>query len=157
TAEETARLERLVLDDQAALRLYVEYLHQHACLQWSAADPAFLAERPTPGRDSRRNLVARPPGPGPHPRVRRWLRSAAWLGAAAALLLAARLVLGRRGAAPPATVATLAGAKACKWDGGSVPTEIGARLPAGRLRLAEGLARIAFACGAEVTIEGPAE
>src|SRR5262245_54029676 len=111
TPDEAARLERLVLDDPVALRYYVEYLHQHACLQWSAADPAFLSARPTPGRDARRDLVERPPGPGPHPRVRRWLRSAAWLGAAAALLLAARLVLGPRGAAPPATVAMLAGAK----------------------------------------------
>ena len=54
-------------------------------------------------------------------------------------------------------MATLTGGKGCKWDGGSLPTEIGVRLPAGRLRLAEGLARFTFANGAEVTLEGPAE
>jgi hypothetical protein len=56
-----------------------------------------------------------------------------------------------------APVATLVSAKACKWDGATLPTEVGARLTAGRLRLAEGLARVVFDSGAEVTLEAPAD
>lgn len=152
TADQAERLERLVLSDPTALRLYVEYLHQHACLHWSAADPAFMAARPDAEAPDRAPAVT--PIDGARRSSWRWVRRAGWLSAAAALVLG--VWLGAR-SRPPAEVATLAGVKACKWDGGSVPTEIGAKLPAGRLRLAEGLARIAFACGAEVTLEGPAE
>jgi hypothetical protein len=55
------------------------------------------------------------------------------------------------------TVATLAGASGCKWDSGTLPTEEGARLGAGRLRLAEGIARITFDNGVTVTVEAPAD
>jgi hypothetical protein len=57
----------------------------------------------------------------------------------------------------PRPVATLTETKACRWSGGSLPTEVGAELRPGRLRLAEGLARVRFASGAEVTLEGPAD
>jgi hypothetical protein len=54
-------------------------------------------------------------------------------------------------------VATLADGKACKWESGTLPTEVGARLGRGRLRLAEGLAHVVFDSGAEVALEGPAD
>jgi ferric-dicitrate binding protein FerR (iron transport regulator) len=147
TADQLARLERIVLDDPKARRYYVEYLHQHACLHWSVAEPAFLAPRlPT-------DLV------GPTSR-RRWRRAAGWAaGAAAAALLVLAVGLALRSTAGQGTpsLAILVGGKACKWDSGTLPTEFGAKLPAGRLRLAEGLARIVFADGAEVSIEAPAD
>ncbi len=42
TPEEQERLEQMVLQSSEARRFYVAYLHQHATLQWSAADPTFL-------------------------------------------------------------------------------------------------------------------
>jgi hypothetical protein len=54
-------------------------------------------------------------------------------------------------------VAVLADGKGCKWEAGTLPTEVGARLGKGRLRLAEGLARLTFTNGAEVTLEAPAD
>lgn len=137
TAEQVQRLEQLVLDNAEARRFYVEYLHQHASLHWSAAGGAGADATPVPQRRTRSRLV-------------RW---AAGLATAAALLMGVWLLW----RPTPAAVATLADAKACKWDGGSLPTEIGARLGAGRLRLGEGLVRLVFNSGAEVTLEGPAD
>ena len=42
TPEQLRRLEELVLADAEARRFYVEYLHQHGSLQWSAAEPELL-------------------------------------------------------------------------------------------------------------------
>jgi ferric-dicitrate binding protein FerR (iron transport regulator) len=149
TAEQRDRLEEIVMRHPAARRYYVEYLHQHASLAWSMADPALLnvdqpAQRP-PLR------VHRPRRP-----LHRWLLTG---GLAAAVLIAAGLWFALRPSAVtvPPSVATLVSGKACKWEAGSLPTETGARLAAGRLRLAEGLARITFDSGAEVTLEAPAD
>lgn len=132
TADQAARLEAAVLTDPAARRFYAEYAALHAGLHWPAVHP------PTP----------------PRPR-RRWVgrRGLAGLALAAGVLLAVGLIADRE----PRPVATLTEAKACRWHGGSLPTEVGAELRPGRLRLAEGLARVRFASGAEVTLEGPAD
>jgi ferric-dicitrate binding protein FerR (iron transport regulator) len=154
--EQRRRLEEIVLSSPDARRFYVEYLHQHASLSWSGADPASGAESPVSA-----NRLRELPGPGlrelpggPHaPRSPRRKRVLVGTALAATLLLglgAWRLLL-------PSTFATLAEAKSCKWDGGTLPTEVGARLRSGRLRLAEGLVKIVFDSGAEVTIEGPAD
>jgi ferric-dicitrate binding protein FerR (iron transport regulator) len=140
TLAQRQRLEQLVFADAQARRFYVEYLHQHACLQWSVAD----------GQD-----------PGvirPVRNVRAGLRRAVTAFVVAACLLLAVgawlvFLLGNSSA----PVATLADGKACKWESGTLPTEIGTRLGRGRLRLAEGLARIVFDSGAEITLEGPAD
>jgi hypothetical protein len=79
------------------------------------------------------------------------------MAAAAALMLGVWLAVRSRGGQVPPLVARLSGTVGCKWGSGSLPTETGARLPAGRLRLVEGLARITFADGADVTLEGPAD
>ncbi len=137
TDTQRQRLEALVLADPEARRYYVEALHQHGSLQWSAGDPTLL---PLPA-------AAR------LPRKKPWLRRLA-VGAAAALLL---VVTAWSVSAAVAPVATLTASKDCRWDGGSLPTEEGASLGAGRLRLAEGVARLTFRNGAEVTIEAPAD
>lgn len=139
SAADTARLEALVLGSPAALRFYTTFAHQHAALTWSA-DPA----PDVPVRTERRVPV------------RGW-RTGVAVALAAGVLVAVGWFAapGTAGTAKP--VATLTAAKACKWDGGTLPTEEGARLGPGRLRLAEGVAKITFDTGAEVRLEGPAD
>ncbi len=48
-------------------------------------------------------------------------------------------------------------AKQCRWNAGTLPTELNAQLTAGRLRLAEGLATILLKSGVQLRIEGPAD
>ena len=55
---------------------------------------------------------------------------------------------------PP--LATLTAAANCLWRSTDLPTDVSARLAAGELELAEGLAEITFNSGARVTLEGPA-
>ncbi|MBY0523023.1 MAG: DNRLRE domain-containing protein [Gemmataceae bacterium] len=147
TPEQMRRLEELVLSDPTARRYYVEYLHQHGCLHWSP-----LAKDEPKTRQSGGDVLPATLGIRPFIRRRRVLISAL---AAACVLLGVGLWFNQRSSAP--TVATLTGGKSCKWDAGSLPTEEGAQLSAGRLRLAEGIARLTFANGAEITLEAPAE
>jgi hypothetical protein len=160
SAEQRARLEELVLGSLEARRLYVEYLHQHASLRWSVAEPQFLAtslpRSPSPAGPAPATILA------PARFHFRFRPAGAFAAVAAAALVALGIGLGLRWTQvdrdrPPAPFARLAEVKACKWDGGSLPTEVGARLGTGRLRLAEGLARIVFDHGAEVLLEGPAD
>lgn len=53
------------------------------------------------------------------------------------------------------TVATLTNVKHAKWASSSVPTVEGARISAGTLELAEGLATLVFDSGAQVVMEAP--
>ncbi len=53
-------------------------------------------------------------------------------------------------------VAILVTAVDCRWENGALPTEPGSRLSPGRLCLIQGIARIDFNQGAQVTLEGPA-
>jgi hypothetical protein len=153
TLEQTARLEQLVLGDHEMRRYYVEYVHQHSSLRWSAAEPALLGPRPPVVTEGRVDAPANFPR-----HAGRWNWPAAGgLVAAAALLVAMWIALRPPGDRSQPLVATLVDGKACKWEGGALPTELGARLPAGRLRLAEGVARLRFSEGAEVSVEAPAE
>lgn len=138
TAEEMARLESLVLASPAALRYYTEFAHQHAALTWTVASTS--TETPTL----------------PKPPVRRSLLP--WAVAVAAGVIAAVGWFAVPGtAAAPKPFATLISARDCTWVGGTLPTEEGTRLAAGRLRLSEGVAKIVFDAGTELRIEGPAE
>jgi hypothetical protein len=144
TADERARLERLVLDDPEARRTYVEYMRLHAALAGGTGHVAASTDTP-------------PAAPAPKANgwsLRRRVAQVAVLGVA--LGLGAMVGLRWTGR-PPAIVATLVEAEGCRWDESSVPTAEGARLPAGRLRLHEGLARLVFASGAQIALEGPAE
>jgi hypothetical protein len=81
---------------------------------------------------------------------RRWLRLAA----------AVAVGLGIWWFAPsPAEkpLATLVETNGARWENSSLPTAPGSKLRAGRLRLADGVARVVFQSGAEVSLEGPAE
>lgn len=144
SAAEAARLEELSLADPAALKFYAGYAGLHAALSWSAADPQALGRSiggvTVPVRSDAR-------------------RRGFWAGwaVAAGLFVAVGGLTAWATTRAPAVVATLADANACKWESGTLPTEPGAALTAGRLRLAEGVARVAFASGAEVRIEGPAD
>ena len=56
---------------------------------------------------------------------------------------------------PPAPVATLTKARACKWGNSALPTVEGALLAPGMLELVEGIATLKFKSGAEVVLEAP--
>jgi ferric-dicitrate binding protein FerR (iron transport regulator) len=145
TDAQTRRLEELVLGSPAALRFYTSFLHQHAALTWSAADPVPLSGEAAAVEPASRRRSSRTG----------WV--AGFVGLAASVVLAVGWFASTGAAAVAKPVATLTAAKACKWDGGTLPTEEGARLTAGKLRLAEGVAKITFDTGAEVRLEGPAE
>jgi hypothetical protein len=154
TASQRDRIEELIAQFPEARRFYVEYLHQHACLAWSAAQPEVF----TPGTGDERARNRQATSDPILPRARfaystRWLIGAASLAAAILLTLGGWSLL----APSPTFLATLVSGKGCKWDAGTLPTEEGARLGAGRLRLAEGVTRIVFDNGAELTLEAPAD
>jgi len=156
----TERLEFLVQHDPEARRLYAELLHQHATLQWSVADPSFL---PIP-KTSREFVEADIGQPislqrqsasqrSPNPVFGRWSGSLV----AASVALMCGIGFSQWWHSAPAYVATLVESRGCKWDSGSLATLEGEQLPAGRLKLAEGIARLTFASGAEIKLEAPAE
>lgn len=140
TEVQLARLEELVLSHPDCRRHYADYLGLNASLQWATGSPVPWATPAVP----------------PVLRPRRWLVRH-W-GSVALCLVCGLLIqvvwLTTRTAVP---LAVLTDTKACKWDGGTLPTEVGTKLHAGRLRLSEGLAHIVFASGTEVTLEGPAD
>lgn len=144
--EQSRRLEELARTDPAARRECVRVLQLHALLTWTAGDPRNLTDEPraAPSASDTR-------APRNRQRLVKW---AGWAVAACLLVVVGWFALRP---APPREFAHLAEVSACKWEGGTLPTEPGARLGAGRLRLAEGVARIVFDNGAEVRLEGPAD
>jgi len=143
TPEQSRRLEELVRADPRALAYLVEHLHLHATLAWAAGNPALLRHEGASPAAARRRARRRP--------------RLAWAGWAVAACLLVGLAFGVLRPAKPHQFARLAEADGCKWDSGTLPTEAGARLGAGRLRLSEGVARLVFDNGAEVRLEGPAD
>lgn len=159
--EQQARIEQLVLEKPAARKWYTEYMHQHACLSWSIMEPGLLALT-TP--DLQKPTIAHDADGEVHPLVRPgssfrdWRRVAILvLSTAAALLVGVWFGLAAKSTSPQPVVATLVDARGCTWNSGTLPTEVGAKLSAGRLQLADGLARIVFSSGAEISLEAPAE
>jgi hypothetical protein len=146
SAEDRARLETLVLGDAALRRLYVETMHQHAALRQSASriGDLPLAE-----------ILSTLPKAEPANVVRGSFGGRWWkLAAALTLGLGVWWLVPRPSAAPLARLVETNGAR---WENSSLPTTPGSPLQAGRLRLADGVARIVFQSGAEVSLEGPAE
>jgi ferric-dicitrate binding protein FerR (iron transport regulator) len=143
TAAQVGRLEELLRGDAEAQALYLRHAHLQAALRWDLGAAAEYT--------ALRQLRERPPTR----RRRLWPALAA---AAALLLAAAGLWYGFRPAATPhpatAPLAVLAQAVAAEWDGPA--PAVGESLAEGTLRLRTGLARIEFASGVSVTLEGPA-
>ena len=168
TPEQAETLEKRVLEDRAIRRLYVEYMHQNASmLWWMGASPVFDGAKPD-ATATLRSLASSGMSDDEEEDRPSFQRRMLRRGASYAAMLAFGLLLGivmtlggPRGddasTVAPETVAKLIAAEGCKWDSATVSTEEGARLTAGRLRLAEGLARVRFDSGAEIALEAPAE
>lgn len=146
TAADRARIEALVLGDAALRRLYVEIMHEHAVLRQNASRlgnvPLSEVLRTLPAEPAT-NVIRGHFG-------RRWLRLAAAIAVGFAVWWFAP-------SPAPKPLATLVETNGARWENSALPTTPGSPLRAGRLRLAEGVARLVFQSGAEVSLEGPAE
>lgn len=151
TEAEKQRLESLVIGQPEARRAYVEYMQLHTALSEVRLKEMTLTEivnmASLPEED---NILSFPSKPGFH---------VGWLAAAASIgILVAGWGLGHwQGASTDQPLAILVDAKGTRWDSGTLPTEVGASLSQGRIRLAAGLATIEFRKGARLTLEGPAD
>lgn len=177
SAEEVAAIEALVLANPAAAREYTKCAHERAALVWWArvgggAEPprlpfgkitAMLAgessgeasgQGPVPATDE--NGGALPVHTPKTAMGREWLQRGEWRWWAAAAAVLAALGLGVVWSDGPRTFATLVEARHCRWESTDLPTSVGSRLSKGDLVLAEGVVRLRFDHGAELTLEGPA-
>ena len=145
TPDGRQRLEALVLGDAALRRLYVEQLQLHAQLTHNSARFS----------DAPLSTILRPVAPSWTPAPHRFTTARMWNAAAAVLLVAIGIawLTTSRGD----DLAILQEVRNARWANSTLPTEPGSALPPGRLHLIEGLARLRFHNGAEVTLEGPAE
>ncbi|MCE9568336.1 MAG: FecR domain-containing protein [Planctomycetes bacterium] len=149
TPEQSRRLEELVLADPGARRFVVEHLNLHASLKWAVGDPTMLA---------REGEAPAEPKPKARTSKSRLVASLGWIVAACLLVAVGFGAYSRTAPEPqPREFAKLTDANGCKWGSGTLPTEPGARLGTGRLRLAEGVAKLVFDNGAELRLEGPAD
>jgi len=149
TPEQSRRLEELVLADPAARRFVVEHLNLHASLKWATGDSTMMA------RDGE---ATSEPQPKARPSKHRLVASLGWVVAACLLVgIGYGAYSGADSPAESRGFAKLTDASGCKWESGTLPTEPGARLGVGRLRLAEGIAKLVFDNGAELRLEGPAD
>lgn len=155
TAADRERLESLVIHNAEARRAYLEHVQIHAVLKEARLKDVPLSEVV----DMASTLTGLPHSTVPVSKKRRWTTAALALAASIAILLAGwgighwqTLASNER-----AIVAKLVDAKGVRWDSGTLPTEVGAGLSQGRLRLAAGLATVEFRKGARVTLEGPAD
>ena len=148
TDAEARVLEQQLKLDPELRDWYLDALNLDSALEAAAESAQAVLSLPMPiSQRALMNAAASPAKPW-----RMFLPSAA---AAAALVFCGALlwqVWGR-----DAKIAELVDVQRARWDGSTLSTEPGSRLGVGRLRLAEGLACLRFARGAEVTLEGPAE
>jgi hypothetical protein len=177
TAEQSRRLEELVLAHPEAEAYYVQYLSLYADLI------SHFSVLPARTEQSLRDRVgAQPPEVEQEPAAQGTVgepthsasrRSRLWLGGivglaglAAGLLLAQTLgqrpqvVPTRPNSMPEATddtVAVLVQAPGAEWEETGLPTRAGAPLPPGWLRLKSGFAHLEFYSGAVVILQAPAE
>lgn len=179
TDEQAARLEQLVSDHADLRRLYVNYMHAHASLTWwHTGEAASRKDQPaaeTAGEPAVQPLVMPESEPLVAERRRSW-RELSWKQLApylvsGAVMLAIGVALGLMSVRQQQQagghggfaeiklipVATLVKADQCRWENGILPTEPGSELPAGILRLAEGIAHLEFKDGAQIVLEAPSE
>lgn len=162
---EAQRLETLAKSAPELMRLFIDTSHQHACLAMNpdVAAPLTFGDDMNVLIDKGNEQVAEEPAHSGKvaffggSRLNIFLRIAALLvaGLGIGYVLAASL----RPAASKGgrAIATLSETAQCQWAGGTLPTEQGASLPHGRLRLTSGLATITFTSGAKVVMEGPVD
>jgi ferric-dicitrate binding protein FerR (iron transport regulator) len=151
---ETAALEQSLRDDPAALELAARTVHLHGSIR---------AEAPALRRFLEHENVSAPSAAPAGFRIMPWIIASA---ACAALLavLAFQSPFPAPAPAPAATnspekaetVATLVEAANCRWAASSLPTVVPSEVGPGTYDLVEGLAKIRFATGAELTLEAPA-
>lgn len=165
---ELERLESLVIENARARSTYVEYMHQHAGLHWQHAGEdegafslASLESELAPERGGIPGQTEGAAAGGNQGEGKVVAGPWTWRKmAAVAAILVGGVVLGWGTAgriAQKQPIATLVKATNCSWQSGALPTDEGAELQAGRLRLEEGLARLRFTSGAEVTLEAPVD
>lgn len=142
-----SRLESLVLQDPVARRRYVEFMHQNAALY---ADGGRLSDKPLA------EILHSFPDELPAP-ITKVVAFPRWIFRAAAIAIVGLGVWWWSPSQSDPILATLVETNGARWENSSLPTNPGASLKQGRLRLAEGVARIAFQSGAEASLEGPAE
>ena len=164
--EEIGRLERTLLESDAARRHFVEYFHHHTEIQFAvrAGHAAQAALDRLESKAAAPQLPTRGFRPWPpRPKVR-WL-----LGVAVGIVLASMTfaafrmsgLIGPERSAPqsftssPSNFAWLINAQDCRWTGND--QKPGREMRSGKvLRLERGLAEIEFDRGARVILQGPA-
>lgn len=155
SADEMTRLEMLFLSSQPLRREFVELSHLHASLASMARKAGWQAildgEAPLPMPSA-----AQPPSQ----QTASGGKTRIWTAVAATLALALSLVMILR-PAPQApknlTFATISTTDGSRWISASIPIANDTRIGAGRVHLADGIAKFVFDNGAKVEIEGPAD
>lgn len=157
TVADRERLESLVIHNADARRAYLEQVQIHAVLKEARLKDVPLSEVVDMASAITTGL---PKSVTVASKKRRWTTAALALAASIAILLAGWGIghwQGNSSGERRVYVAKLVDAKGVRWDSGTLPTEVGAELSQGRLRLAAGLATVEFKKGARVTLEGPAD
>lgn len=139
SADEISELETLLESSAEARHAFNDFMHDHAFLYWDHISA-------TSGENIEDFEAYRPSRLPSLPQL---------LTAAAAVALMALVLI--RPEATPQSFATMETTEAARWESSTLPTGEGSRLSAGKLRLSEGLATIAFDSGATVILEGSAQ
>lgn len=134
---EVQRFEELVIVSDEMKRDYVEHVHQEAALVWEdgSIDSGVVQDLVRDDSRSSKNY---------------WWRVA--LAATVLLTLGSAWTLTQH----DPTVATLSSTDNCQWGDSTLPTNPGQRLPPGRMRLSQGIAKLRFPY-VDVTLEGPVD
>ncbi|MAS91610.1 MAG: hypothetical protein CMO55_00315 [Verrucomicrobiales bacterium] len=139
--EKVEELEKLLASSAEARRIFLNFNHDHAVLHWEHVSSEG-DDSESIGDDTYR--------PSRFPPL--------WqiLAAGAVVSLLALLII-RPNASSEPTFATMASTESARWESGELPTSDGAKLPAGKLHLARGLATIEFDSGTTIVLEAPAQ
>lgn len=141
--DEVACLQKRLKAEPDLRRLYLHHMNLDVALEAEAGARGRVMDL----------LRAAPMTESKTARRRFFLRSAAV--AAVVLVLAELGAMWTRN--PDEPLARITETQGARWESSALPTATGSNLSAGRLQLVEGLARLRFARGADVTLEGPAE
>ena len=161
TEPEAARLMELCSATPEAMQTYVDFCSLHAELTLTGGQ-SYEAQPPFPNRHRSSQSVVQNIGDSEYvsSTSRHWQSIHNSLATTAVVAAAITCMIGYwflAGSDRQSYVAQLVEAKECRWDAGTLPTEVNAKLNPGRLRLAEGLAAILFNSGVQLRIEGPAD